>query len=244
MRITLEDSQTTGQQTQTPRPLTDEELKATQKQRFSQMSTREKLHWLRDYYTIPAILTVAVIIFVVLLTKDIRSSKPDGFYAEFINSSLYEIEEWKAEIAEVLSIDPAKEQLTVATAYLSDDNTGQNSDYYAVESIAVRIAAGEIDVIAADEAHFRQYARGGAFMDLRELLSEEEMEAWAPLLVNAQEEVEDGVLGAETPYGLRLKDISGPDSQALYPENDGIIGIVANSKHTERAQTFLRYLLN
>ncbi|MBQ3790708.1 MAG: extracellular solute-binding protein [Lachnospiraceae bacterium] len=243
MRITREDIGKAAEKTEEPRPLTDEELKASRKQRFSEMTPKEKLHWLRDYYTLPAVLTIAVILFVVFLTKDIRSNKPDGFYAEFINSGLYVTEELKAEIAEVLSVDTSEEFVTIQSDQLSDGAGNDNANIYAAEAVAVRIAAGEIDVIAADDARFEQYARGGAFLDLKEVLSREECSAWDSLFVYAKEEVEDGVFGEETAYGIRLDDAPGLKELDAYP-NGGVIGIVANAKHPDRAVTFLHYLLD
>ena len=242
MRITLEDTGKNTELTAEMRPLTDEERKASQKQRFSQMTTREKLHWLRDYYTIPALLTIAVIVFVVLITKDIRSNKPDGFYAEFINSGIYETEAFKAAIAEALSIDTNEELVTVSVDQLSGGAVNDTSNMYAAESIMVRITAGEIDVIAADDTFFTQYARGGAFADLREKLSPEEISAWEPLFVYAREEVEDGVFGDEILYGIRLDDAPGLQGMDAYP-NGGVIGIVANTKRADRAVRFLHFLL-
>lgn len=243
MRITLEDTGKTGEKTEETRPLTDEELKASRKQRFSQMTTRERLHWLRDYYTIPAVLTIAVILFVVFLTRDIRSNKPDGFYAEFINSGLYVTEELRAGIAEALSVDTAEEFVTIQSDQLSDGAGNDTGNIYAAEAVAVRIAAGEIDVIAADDPRFEQYARGGAFLDLTKILSQEERSAWDSLLVYAREEVEDGVFGEETAYGIRLDDAPGLRGLDVYP-NGGVIGIVANAKHPDRAVQFLHYLLD
>ncbi|MCR5674071.1 MAG: hypothetical protein K6G16_00020 [Lachnospiraceae bacterium] len=246
MRLTLEDPSETPAENKENVVPSDADLKKSRKERIAAMTPREKWLYFLDYYKIPVIAIAAVLIFAVLITRDIRNNLPVGFQAEFLNAIVWDSEEFAASFAEAAGIDLTAETCTIDNDVLqsSDADSYDQASLYSAEKLMVRIAAAEIDVLAADEDIFVQYARGGTLADLREILSDEDLAFYAPYLVEAAAESESGVMSAPCPMGIRAEAATRLNETGAYPEKNAVIGIVANTKHPDRAVAFLNYLFD
>ena len=105
------------------------------------------------------------------------------------------------------------------------------------QKIVTYLSAGEIDVIITDEKQFERYASLGYFTNLANELPTEIYSYFSDSFYLATSET-DGI-----PYaaGIYLTD------SPVYTETGTIIekpvvGIVANSKNTENACSFIKYL--
>ena len=249
MKITLNESETPAaaqkeaDRTAEPaRNLTDEELKKLRRTRFEQMGLREKILYFLDYYKIPLILITATVLLIASIAHEVLTAKPTGFTAELINAQLYDTQEFGERFAEAAGIDTSKELCVIdADALSSGGGTGTQADLYSAERILVRISAAEMDILAADEEIFRNYARQSIFSDLREALDAETYALFEPWLVYEPLELEDGQLSEPVPTGIRLDTAPVFCDAGIYP-NGGVIGIVANSPHPDRAVAFLKFI--
>ena len=137
-----------------------------------------KAHWdyFWDYYKIHVIIGAALLIFVVMLVKDIASGKPYALNAVFINANTMEsTEEIVNDFAQKENIDLEKETVFIDTATSLSLNSLDGMAVTTMEKIYAMIAAKELDVIFADPQIFEYYARNEMFVDLRDYYTEQEL---------------------------------------------------------------------
>lgn len=243
MRLSIDDvRETEAAAPEEEKRLTDEEYASTRRKRFASMSGKEKLQYFKDYYWIPTLIIAAVLIFVFVLVRDIRTNIPSGFDAEIVNSALWEAGELQEAFAKTAGIDPSAESCIIDVLALdSSDSAYGQASMYSAEKLMVRLAAGEIDVLAADSDTFAEYAKNGIFTDLREVLDADDLAFYGPMLAEVPIENEDGSLSDPLPLGIRLDSSPYMTRLSAYPDG-GVIGIIINAPHTERAKMFLDFL--
>ena len=97
------------------------------------------------------------------------------------------------------------------------------------------VGSEKLDVCGMLEGSFREYDQSGAFLDLRTVFDDTQLEALSPGLVTA----EDGRI-----IGLYAAGLPGLQKDGCYddPADPGIVGIVYNTKHLETAKQYLLYL--
>lgn len=115
---------------------------------------------------------------------------------------------------------------------------GTDSGSYAMTSLArflADIGSEKLDVCGMLEENFWEYERSGTFLDLRECLKEEQLQALEEFLVTS----EDGRI-----VGLFASDLPGMRKDGCYgsPDGNGIIGIAYNTRHLEMAKGYILYL--
>ena len=137
-----------------------------------------KAHWdyFWEYYKIHTIVAVIAIIFVVTFISDIANKKPYALYAMFINNQGLETQDYlQKNFAAEAGIDTNTEAVLVDTAsnYLS--NSIDSAAVATSEKIMALLAAKELDVMVADDQVLYHYAAQETFMDLRDVLSADEL---------------------------------------------------------------------
>lgn len=137
------------------------------------------------------------------------------------------------EFASYAGIDMKKYDVLVATSLLLADGTSNyamacQSRFYGL------VGAGELDVGMMLENNFVSFAGADAFLDLREIFSEEELTAFPGLYRDGEGRVL-GIYGDEL---AKIREIGGYAN----PDTRSIAGIIYNSGHMETAKQFLLYL--
>ncbi len=137
------------------------------------------------------------------------------------------------EFAAYAGIDTKKYDVLIATSLLLADGTSNyamacQSRFYGL------VGAGELDVGMMLEENFASFAGADAFLDLREVFTEEELAAFPELYRDSG----GRVLGV---YGDELAKIREIDGYAD-PDTRSVAGIIYNSRHMETAKQFLLYL--
>lgn len=212
----------------------------TEKQKLKDMSNREKLAYLWEYYRIHALATVAAIALISYLiyefvTPDIETQ----FYAAIIDSMISEEVwgEYKTKFEEYLELNPETEEVQLNSSFYLG-----NGGEYAMnmqQVLTTRVAAGEIDVFIAPESSFKDYAYYGYLDKLTDRLPTDLYTSLAEYIYQSGTEENPD----QSVYGIYLTDTK------LFSENAGntepyILGIVANSNHKDNAVEFLRMLFN
>lgn len=129
-----------------------------------------------DYYKIPTAVIIATIIFTVCLIKDMSSNLPYGFYAVMINSTLHpEGQDIGEDFAQYAGIDTENYYCLVDGTLTLSTSTYNTYDVSTQEKLMAITAAGDLDVMIADQSVFELYARNSYMTDLRDVLSEEEL---------------------------------------------------------------------
>lgn len=229
---------------------------------------KEKLNYFWCYYKWHVIITVAVIAFVASFAYEALTRKETAMYALFLNSfSVSEDDTFVNNYMAAAGIDTNEyETLIDSSLYISLDSTDENT-YNAIQKVAVYVAAGEIDIIASGQEIFEYYAYLDYVMDLRDVLTEEQLKTYEPYLyyvdrkvIEAKAEASDNLQEYTEPYpdGTKPEEMEDPipvgitldiateefSSNYLFTSSPAVIGFMVNGSHTENAIAFLDYVLD
>ncbi|MCR5502915.1 MAG: hypothetical protein K6F53_07890 [Lachnospiraceae bacterium] len=195
MKITLEDIDPSGRDSEQKeegsvdvKEVLPQDLGAMEDSRFQWRKMKgkpfsEKLSYFFAYY---GIATAAVIVGILLLVSLIRtflSQKEYGFYAMLVNSAGISSEAVESDFASYASIDTEKYDCVIDTsARLSLNGMGGESDLSTSTKIVANVQSGDLDFLALDSENFKTYAMTEIFMDLRNVLSKEELRSYEGLI--------------------------------------------------------------
>ena len=199
------------------------------------LDRRARLQMIWDYYKIPVIGLLCVIILTALTLAIRISASGTVFYAVFINA---EEGGEKAGLDALLSrggVDLNGRTVDVSANYTlryDDPSTGYADT---VHVLAALFGIGDLDVFAADEPVFQAYADKDAFVDLSLFIEKQDLD-------RMQKYTRTGEGGRELVEGLRLSAPS-PLHEAGYYSGPVIIGVAANARNLDEALAFIRQLV-
>ena len=202
------------------------------------LDRKARLQMIWDYYRIPLIGLLCVIV-LTALTLGIRiSASGTVLYAVFVNA---EEGGEKAELDALLSrggVELKGRTIDIAANYALryDDPASSYAD--TVQVLAALFGIGDLDVFAADEPVFTAYADKDAFVDLGLFIEKEDL-AKAQLYVRPGDGVQTR---AERIDGIRLEAPS-PLHEAGYYSGPVIIGIAANARNLDEALAFVKQIV-
>ncbi|MCH4191890.1 MAG: hypothetical protein LKF52_06245 [Butyrivibrio sp.] len=151
-----------------------------QHNKVKQMGTRARLAYFWEYYRIPTVVILAVIILAVFLIHDIVTAKPYGFYAMMINSSPQTQEsDLEDSFAKYADIDTSKYDCYIDTSTTLNLTSTNQYDMASQQKIMAVVAAGDLDTMVADYNSFNRYAMNDTFTDLRKILTSEQQKKYA-----------------------------------------------------------------
>lgn len=132
-----------------------------------------------DYYKVPTAVIIVIALFSFYLIRDMASNLPYGFYAMMINSTMHPDGEVIGEdFAGYAGIDTSSYNVLIDTNQTLSTSSYNTYDVSTQERIMAITAAGDLDVMIADQSVFEQYARNSYMTDLRDLMSEDELKKY------------------------------------------------------------------
>ena len=160
-----------------------EEIKEQQKKLKGQ-GFKAKAEYFWEYYKIHTIVVICVAILLGALIHDISSNKPYGFYAVFLNSGSTSAQDYlEAGFAPVSGIDTEKYSCFIDTSESYNLEVISETTIATSQKIMANIAGGDLDILAADSDIFTYYANQQVFIDLRTILSDEQLSKYQDKLV-------------------------------------------------------------
>ncbi len=139
-----------------------------------------KAHWdyFWEYYKIHTLVVVLVIIFGVLTARDILNEKEHALYCTMINSGASDAQEdAQNKYLEYAGIDSEVYDVLIDMSSIYRTDVIDEMTMATSQKIMAVISAKELDVLAADESTFYFYGNQGTFLDLRDIFSQEELDA-------------------------------------------------------------------
>lgn len=183
-----------------PKELIREELK-----KLSGLSWGERLGYIWDYYK-PLMAAVLVVIFLVSMGLEIyhNAQMEQLMNAYFINSNnvYVDSEAMTSEFTEYIGGLEDKQEINIDTT-LSIENELNQYSTASQTKITALASANALDILVMDEDTFNQYYAQGFFADLGSVLSEEQLEEWADLLIYREPVTED-----DDPYEELAQELS------------------------------------
>ncbi len=212
-----------------------------QRQKLKGKSPKEKLAYFWEYYKVPALIVLLVVIFGSDLIYNIVTKKAIVMEAAFVNmvtAEDFDSEQEAAGFVTWAGIDPKEYEAVFDTGIYIDYDGGDEYTAVNIQKVMAMISARALDVILADDSYLEQTADEGYYADLSEVLPEELL---------AQFEAEDKVLyrdipedgKGEIPIAVDVRD----SSFFLSHEVPSWFTVVINAEHPETAVKFLEYML-
>lgn len=153
--------------------------------KLSELSWKERIGYVWDYYKPLMVAVLAVIVLVHLGITIYHNKQIENLLSVYMvncNSFSVDSELIAEDIAERMGGLEEKQEITVDTSISISDSVSQSALAYQMK-LATLIAAGEIDILLLDADTFETYAAQDTFLDLTEVLTGEELEKWEDLLV-------------------------------------------------------------
>ncbi len=140
---------------------------------------KEKWSYFWYYYKVHVIVVLCILVLVITTVRDVLTTKDIAFYVAFLNCfSTDQDAEFIDDFAQLTDIDLEKQEV-----YLDSNMRFNVSDYdensmAAAQKFLAMSSAGEIDVVVTDRNVFGNYADNGTFADLRNYLTEDQLEKY------------------------------------------------------------------
>lgn len=233
---------------------------------------KQKIAYFWYYYKWHVIISVVVIAMVASFIYQYANRKEQAFYTVLLNASLLdqmssEQPDFIADFAEKEGIDLNTSEITFDTSIRIVEDSMDETSVTSSQKLMVYVAANELDSMITDFDSFQKYANSSMFCDLRDILTEEQVQTLKPYFYYVDREVVLAIEAAnddmnseytpEYPDPLHPEEMKDPvpvgicltDCKDLtdnyYFRGDGIVtGIYANAEHAQTAVDLAEYLLN
>ena len=233
---------------------------------------KQKLAYFWYYYKWHVIISAIIIGMLVSFIYQYVNRKDIAFNAVLLNASLLdqmssEQPDFITDFAEKEGIDLNTSDITFDTSIRIVEDSMDETSVTSTQKLMVYVAANELDSMITDFDSFQKYANSSLFYDLRDILTEEQIQTLEPYFYYVDREVVLAIEAANddlntdytpeypdplhpeemqdpVPVGIRLtgcKDLT----DNYYFRGDGIVmGIYANAKHADTAVDLAEYLLS
>ena len=223
---------------------------------------KDKLKYIFTYYWAAILGVVCVIAFAVSWISGVLSQKDaalSGYLLNGMTNSSYSID-LTQEFMELQQIDSDvyEFKLQANTSYSSTEMS--DTSMAVLESIVVRIAAGELDFIVADLETYPTLS--AYYTDLRTVLDEVQLEKYSAYFVYVEKQALDTLTDEEVdeqlvlpeyhsdktdlldpvPLGIRIPESSRLLDAYAFPPDNVIFGITHNAKNLVNTRAFLEYI--
>ena len=216
---------------------------------------KQKLAYFWYYYKWHVIISVIIIGMLVSFIYQYVNRKDTVFNAVLLNASLLD------------QMSSEQPDITFDTSIRIVEDSMDETSVTSTQKLMVYVAANELDSMITDFDSFQKYANSSLFYDLRDILTEEQLQALEPYFYYVDRAV---VLAIEAANDDLNSDYIPEYSDPLHPEEmqdpvpvgicltgckdltdnyyfrgDGIVmGIYANAKHADTAVDLAEYLLS
>ncbi len=219
---------------------TQKEIIEEQKAFLKGKSFKYKFEYFMDYYFKFTLAIIAIIVVVILLIRTYVNRKPAGLYAVFINGVNSPLEQ---EFADYSGMDTSKERVAYDTTMFIDLNNQSQSVLVSSQKLFALVSAGDADVILGDQIVMEAYSTSSFYSDLRDLYTEEELNALGDKVVwGYLFDANGDATGEMAPLFIDVTDSIVLNANDCFYPITIYLSFSANSKHVERSKQFVDYL--
>lgn len=222
-----------------------------------------KLKYIFTYYGIGIGIGALVLVMIVSLIVSNLTAKEQVLQFCLLNAAPKETaaESLCADFLNHAGFDPERSEAALFTATYDLSPTSGDSAYATTQMLLTRTAAGELDILGCPREYFQGFSYNEFFADLSEFLTAEQLQRWSHRLVymdRALLQQSDSHITTDTlpdpydptvmtdpvPVGIRLEAEDLLTEAYRLPQGDYILGVIANTPHSQTVLTFLEYILN
>lgn len=137
---------------------------------------KKRLEYFWDYNKVRVIIAASLVVMFTSIFYHIITQKDTVLYVAMVDCLQEDTlaAEYEANLTEVLGVNTKKEKVLLDASFLVSSSSSMG-DTSLTDALAVRIATGEIDAFLSGEAFFSAYTLSDVFMDLRTVLSPEDI---------------------------------------------------------------------
>lgn len=209
------------------------------------MKTGEFAAFIKDYYLKDFILFAVVFgtIIAIMVTSLININTDVILYGVGVNMMLTdEGEKYITDDFFALHKTEGRQDIEYSTVVISDIYSGEgdiNATYYSGEGVVGQVAAKRLDYFMLNELGFNYFASQELYMDLREILTEDELKKYSDKIIYTQEEDSDEML----PMAIDITDTDFIKYNNIATESI-YIAFAGNAPHKELVHEFFNYVLS
>lgn len=208
---------------------------------FKELTFKEKLHYIWDYYKIHIIVGLLLIYVLTTFTLSMINRKEYVLNIALIGESVDfdRLSQFSHEVTKELVGNPSDKKEALVDFYkLMRDSQGELIlDPASTQKLIARIAAKQIDVIILDKKSFDALAVQGAFLRLDKT---EGLDLKDYKVVKTLKDVNGVKKGV---YGIYVNSDNRWLKQIGYDYHNKIIAVLSNSEHKDLAIKFVKWLL-
>lgn len=209
--------------------------------RFRDLTFKKKLEYIWDYYKWYFVFAACFItIAVITVPTIIYNQKEVALYAVFLNSNIPSQDETTLmdDYVENKQIEMDNKRLVLDTSmHINRANPSEVASHSSQKMLAL-FASKSMDVVIEDEENVKFYAKENTYVDLRDVITEEQLSRYEPLFYTAKS-------GDEGETGVFAVNVT--DSPVLQSDNvfdDPVyFSITVHSQQVDNALRFLDYLM-
>lgn len=245
-------------------PLMDEFREERENVKKKSFPDRIKYFWY--YYKWYLIACVVVVIVAINIIYSIIIHKDTAFYAAFLNSQKISAgSQFQEGFEEYIEIDPNKYVVYFDTSIIINENVTKESSFASSQKLLVYTASSELDAIVGGSDIFPNYAYGDMFIDLREILNEEQLAKYEPYFYYIDRAVIEALDEAYTtaqkdtipefaeptkpeemkepiPVGIFVTDCSKLTDNYQFMGDYVVLGVIGNTARLENTLKFIEYI--
>lgn len=239
----------------------------TEREKMKNRSLKDKLAYFWEYNKAFILGALVVLSMIGAYFISVSGQKEMQLCGVFMDTSPTNVtQEYMDAFGEAIGIDTNVYDFFADTSYyLEDDNLLDMKVYQTLQTLATRVSVSEVDTIAGKEQYFLELAYQEYFVDLRTVLTEEQLTVLDRYILYVDEEIvliqkemadnleiytgtypnpkEPDAMANPIPVGLDLDGATEEFGKALLMLGDSqAIGIVKNSVRTDTAIQFVLYV--
>lgn len=214
--------------------------KLSEREKLRGMTFKEKIDYLWEYYKIHALITIVAVVSIAYIIYTIVTPKIEPqLYVAVVDNPVEPtiLEEFEAQFAEYLQIDPEKEEVMINPQFYFHGDSEYAANMRQV--LVTYVAAQDVDIIIAPKSEFDSYSYYGYMYSLSDLLPTDLYSKLSEnFYIGVQEDNPE-----EKVYGIYLNEAAlFKDNERISADNPYILGVIGNARRTDNAVEFIRYL--
>lgn len=241
-----------------------------EREKIKNGTLKQKAAYFWEYYKWYVIVPVLIIAFVGTTIYQKVTAPETILFGVLINTYNTEADttcqDIIADFSEEQKIDTKEYAVTLNSnmSYVTDDTSG-TANYESIQALMAWVAAGSVDFISSDHDAMVDLAYNGYCVDLREFLSDDEIEKYEPYFLymdtSVAQAMDDAFENNDYDSDITIPDPTKPEIMKepipvlidmshseklseIYPSSDNLaIGIAANAPNKDMLLSFLEYLI-
>ena len=207
-------------------------------------SFKYKFQYFWEYYRVPTLVTIFVLIFIGSIIKTVVTAKDSAFEAIMINAVGTPSEE---AFAEELEIDTKKFEVNFDSSYMMTGlDSYDQTTYASMQKLMAVVASASADAVLTPPEFGEHYAKSDMNMDLREVFDESFLKSLGDKVIWLKQTDPDTgePVGEEAPYFIDVSDspVLRNTDNLCYATESVYFGVWGNAKHIDACKKFYDFL--